>query len=480
VQPPYKPDWRGWGPRLSLAWRVSDKTVLRAGGAITTLLVNPWNQNMDIGGTPLVISPMLIDMPGQPITFHDQVTPLNLPEMFTTAGQPMFPPGQPADRLAPNTVFDIIRFTKDLASETGQPFRPYRMGGMAPNFRNGYIETFTAGLEHEFGDFKFHASYVGTAGVGLAEMYNYNGYNGATAEFAPFTVFDASGNAVGGVGPVMMMTSRSHSTFHSLQVGLGKTSPRLGLGFQANYTLSKSLDDASSPTQGGFSGPGASGSTAVIQAPSQDPRNPGAEKGPSIFDIPQAFSISFIQALPLDRLNFLRPVGRKVTSGWQFISISTIAGGPPFSVYSGVQQTGLGEDGADRPDQVGRPIFSTKRKTREDYFGLGAANASYFSIPIDLPGGTGPNSGMLGTLGRDTFRSPGLHNFDLALTKDTEFAYRQSREPLRLQFRAEFFNAFNIVNFGTPSNVLVGSGFGYISQTAGTSRQIQLSLKLYY
>jgi len=66
------------------------------------------------------------------------------------------------------------------------------------------------------------------------------------------------------------------------------------------------------------------------------------------------------------------------------------------------------------------------------------------------------------------------------LTKDTAFANRQSGEPLRLQFRAEFFNAFNIVNFGVPSNVLVGSGFGVISQTAGTSRQIQLSLKLYY
>ncbi|MGA2609857.1 MAG: hypothetical protein ABSH01_20660 [Terriglobia bacterium] len=83
-------------------------------------------------------------------------------------------------------------------------------------------------------------------------------------------------------------------------------------------------------------------------------------------------------------------------------------------------------------------------------------------------------------LGRDTFRGPDFHNFDVALTKDTEFARRGGGEPITLQFRAEFFNVFNLVNFGLPSNVAVGSGFGIISQTAGPSRQIQVSLKLLY
>ena len=49
-----------------------------------------------------------------------------------------------------------------------------------------------------------------------------------------------------------------------------------------------------------------------------------------------------------------------------------------------------------------------------------------------------------------------------------------------LEFRAEFFNIFNIVNFGLPSNIVRGTGFGLISKTAGTSRQIQFSLKLIY
>jgi hypothetical protein len=127
-----------------------------------------------------------------------------------------------------------------------------------------------------------------------------------------------------------------------------------------------------------------------------------------------------------------------------------------------------------------RPVFSTGRKIREDYFGLGSANPSFFSIPIDLPGGTGPNRGRFGMLGRDTFREPGYHNFDVALTKDTEFARRAGGEPITLEFHADFFNVFNLVNFGLPSNLVVGSGFGIISQTAGPSRQIQVSLKLRY
>jgi hypothetical protein len=49
-----------------------------------------------------------------------------------------------------------------------------------------------------------------------------------------------------------------------------------------------------------------------------------------------------------------------------------------------------------------------------------------------------------------------------------------------LQFRGEFFNVLNVVNFGVPSHTVLSPGFGVISETAGTSRQIQISLKLLY
>ncbi|HYK38683.1 MAG TPA: hypothetical protein VEU98_01585, partial [Candidatus Eremiobacteraceae bacterium] len=200
----------------------------------------------------------------------------------------------------------------------------------------------------------------------------------------------------------------------------------------------------------------------------------------STFDIRHAFSLSVFQALPFDHMSFLAGVSKRLTSGWQLLNITSISSGSPFSVYSGIQQTGVGLNGADRPDLVSAPGFSTSRPIREDYFGRGADNSSFFSIPINVPGGTGPNQGRFGTLGRNTFRGPAFHQFDFALIKDTPFGRRGKGEFGILEFRAEFFNLFNIVNFGLPSNTVRGTGFGLISHTAGTSRQIQFSLKLIF
>jgi hypothetical protein len=151
-------------------------------------------------------------------------------------------------------------------------------------------------------------------------------------------------------------------------------------------------------------------------------------------------------------------------------------------VQSGVQQTGAGFNGTDRPDQIGRPHLSTARPDRADYFGEGANNAAaFFSIPIHLAGGTGPNQGRFGSLGRETFRGPAFYNYDFAFIKDTPFGQRKSgAERVSVQFRSELFNLFNIVTLGLPNNILSGSGFGEIAKTAGNSRQIQFSLKLIY
>jgi hypothetical protein len=173
-----------------------------------------------------------------------------------------------------------------------------------------------------------------------------------------------------------------------------------------------------------------------------------------------------------------------LTKGWELLSISTITSGSPFTVYSGIQQTGAGTIGADRPDQIETPDLSSagsSTRPRDDYFGRGANNASFFAIPVGIAGGTGPNSGRFGTLGRNTFRGPAYYDFDFALIKTTPIGHRESGlERADLQFRAELFNLFNIVNMGLPANTIEGTGFGMISKTAGTSRQIQFSLKLIY
>jgi hypothetical protein len=235
------------------------------------------------------------------------------------------------------------------------------------------------------------------------------------------------------------------------------------------------MDDTSA-VLGGI--PGSAG--AILQTFAQNPLDERAEKGVSTFDVTHVFSVSVFQALPFDKVSFLQPVSRHVTGGWQLLNITSILSGPPFTVFSGIQQTSAGAGGTDRPDLLTMPNLSTSRTRREDYFGLGDNNSSFFFIPVNVPGGTGPNLGRFGTLERNTFRAPGFKQFDFALIKDTPFGRRGKSDLGLLEFRAEFFNLFNIVNFSLPSNTVRGSGFGIISHTAGTSRQIQFSLKLIF
>jgi hypothetical protein len=344
---------------------------------------------------------------------------------------------------------------------------------MSRDFRNGYIGTYSIGVDHDFGLAKLSMSYVGTAGIKLPNILPPNGYRGADISYAPFTQFDRADRAIGGYGPEFVMESGAHSSYNALQASLSKNDARLGLEFQASYTFSKSIDDTSTLLTGMSASPG-----ARIQALPQNPRDLAADRGPSTFDVTHVFSLSLIQMLPLDRAEILRGLSRKVTGGWQVLNITTLTSGLPFTVYSGIQQTGAGAGGSDRPDLVANPNFSTSGPVRDDYFGRGINNASFFSIPIHVPGGTGPNQGVFGTIGRDAFRGPSFHQFDIALIKNTPLGRRGNGEWGILQFRAEFFNIFNIVNFGLPDNTVLGSGFGMISRTAGASRQIQFSLRL--
>ncbi len=475
-QPGYRTEWKSWGPRIQAAWQILDKLVAHAGGGITVIPPNSWQDNFLTGSTPFAVMPRLLSAANAPIRYGFQITPSQLPRTYTPAGTDIFPLGRP-NTVAPNTAMDVNRYEQDVAALTpGHVVSDLALAGVDRSFGNGTLYTWTLGLERKFGNLTADANYMGTTGVKLPRCTFPNAYPGADRAFAPLTAFDSSGNVTGGFGFESEITATSHSTYHALQTSLTGTVGHDGPGIQASYTWSKSIDDTSQVI-------GVTGSTgAVAQGFPQNPYDTHPERGPSSFDVTHGFGLSAAQDLHLESAGFLHPISRKVTDGWELLSISSISSGSPFTVFSGIQQTGAGSYGVDRPDQIARPHLSTAGKVREDYFGEGANNATaFFSIPIHVAGGTGPNQGRFGTLGRNSFRGPAFYDFDFALIKDTPFGRRRTgAERIDLQFRGEFFNLFNIVNMGLPANILNGSGFGEISKTTGTSRQIQLSLKLIY
>jgi hypothetical protein len=474
-QPRYRTAMNNWGPRIQIDYHFSDHLVGHAGGALTTIPPNIWQDNQLTGSLPFVFYPRVTTAAGAQLSYGFQITPAQLPRVYTPAGVDIFASASPNDVPA-NTVVDVARLERGIASLSGQS-SPLNVQAISRGFGNAMLGTWSLGLERSLGNVTASANYVGTTAYKLARNTFPNAYPGATPAFARFTRFDATGVPVGGFGTESEITPTSHSNYHALQLSAAGQTGHGGPGMQASYTWSKSIDDTS--TVAGTSATSTVG--AIAQAAPQNPFDTHPERGPSTFDATHSFSLSLAQEIPIQTLSLLDGVNRKAVEGWQLISISSISSGTPFTVYSGIQQTGAGSANSDRPDQIAKPALSTARARREDYFGRGDNNASFFSIPINVAGGSGPNQGRFGTLGRNTFRGPAFYNFDISLVKDTPIGKRKSgSELIDIQFRSEFFNIFNIVNMGLPSNTILGAGFGLINRTAGSSRQIQFSLKVAY
>ncbi len=477
-QPTYQTDRNGWGPRVQVDWNAPLAVHVHIGGAITVIPPNIWQDNLVTGSTPYVVYPRVNAAQNGEIAYGFQITPDQLPQVYNTAGVNILAGGD-SQKVPANTVMDVNRYQQDLAAlSPSHQLSLLSLAGIDRRFGNAYLQTWTLGVERAFGGITVDVAYVGTSAFRLPRNSYPNAYPGADSNFARFTNFDSTGAVTGGFGFETVMTDTSHSSYNALQTSLSGNVGHGGPSLQASYTWSKSLDDVS----GILGGTGSAGAVTLFSP--QDPFNTRVERGPSSFDVTHAFTLSAAQDLHFEHLGAQSDRTKLLTKGWELLSISTITSGSPFTVYSGLQQTGAGTIGADRPDQVAIPDLSTagsSSRPREDYFGRGANNASFFSIPIGIPGGTGPNSGRFGTLGRNTFRGPAFYDFDFSLMKTTPIGHRENGlERADLQFRGEFFNLFNIVNMGLPANILAGTGFGMISKTAGTSRQVQFSLKLIY
>jgi len=477
-QPTYQTEWNGWGPRIQVDWNAPHAVHVHMGGAITVIPPNIWQDNLLTGSTPYVVYPRVNAAQNGEISYGFQITPDELPQVYNTAGVNVLASGDPK-KVPANTVMDVNRYQQDLAAlAPSHQLSLLSLSGIDRRFGNGYLQTWTLGLERAFGGLTADVGYVGTSAFRLPRMSYPNAYPGADSEFARFTNFDGSGAATGGFGFESVLTGTSHSSYNALQTSLSGNVGHGGPSLQAGYTWGKSLDDVS----GILGGTGSTGAVTLFSP--QDPFDTQAERGPSSFDVTHAFTLSAAQGLHFEHWGLQSDRTKLLTKGWELLSISTITSGSPFTVYSGIQQTGAGTIGADRPDKAGTPDLSSagsSTRPRDDYFGRGANNGNFFSIPIGIAGGTGPNSGRFGTLGRNTLRGPAYYGFDFALIKTTPIGHRESGlERADLQFRAELFNLFNIVNMGLPANIIAGTGFGMISKTAGTSRQVQFSLKLIY
>ena len=333
------------------------------------------------------------------------------------------------------------------------------------NPSRSYVQQWNINIQHEFpGQTVFQIGYFGTHGVHLP--YRIDDANTVFPSLVVnnnyfFPVPRGSGTRINpAVGQISALYFTGGSTYNAMQVMLTK---HLVKNFQGNisYTWGKSLDDGSSSTFGDtFAN---SISSLPLWAPTR-------RKGLSDFNIAQSFVGNLIYNLPV-----YQSAKAWIISGWQVGAIVLVSTGLPFSPL--ISGDPLGLNSAD-------PFAFANRLNTPNCQGnpVNPQNKSHY-IKTDCFAFPTPGT-MLGNGGRNSIIGPGIRDADLSLMKNNKITER-----LSAQFRVDFFNIFNFVNYATPvkaSTQLFNqagapiASAGTLTQTSTSSRQIQFAIKLIF
>lgn len=214
-----------------------------------------------------------------------------------------------------------------------------------------------------------------------------------------------------------------------------------------------------------------------MSADPNNPRNLAAERSVNGFRPLKTFRMNYILDLPVgrDRMLSSRWAGKfaQLIEGWRISGITTLEGGSPFSVeiFGDPNNDGIW---GDRPNRIGPGTLPDSERNIGKWF-----ETSDFVMP-DY---SGSNPQWFGDSGRNILMSPGSTQWDISLLKST----RVTKSGHLLEFRIQFFNAFNHVNLGWPGNyigiwdpytedLIPITTFGAIT-SADHAREIEIALK---
>ena len=249
-------------------------------------------------------------------------------------------------------------------------------------------------------------------------------------------------------GGIFEDETAANASYNSLQATFTRRFAN-NFTFNANYVWSKAIDINDDQA------------TSISAVTVSDSYNLRRDIGPAAFNYPQVFKMSWVYLSP--RIHFLGFVGREALSGWNLSGIMTDRTGHSMNVLSAVD-TNVDGNAQDRPNVVGDPHLSGSRsrtQLKAEFFNT----AAFARVPAGV---------LYGNSGRNNLIGPRAVTWNAAAMKDFLIT-----EHKRLQFRTDFFNALNDVNFSDP-NTSVGNGnFGKLTGAAA-SRQLQFCLKLYF
>jgi hypothetical protein len=238
---------------------------------------------------------------------------------------------------------------------------------------------------------------------------------------------------------VFITRNEASQRYHSLQAQFQRRMSG-GLDLLASYTWSRTMDNMSDEATAGLPVTGIGSFNTDLDR----------EFAAADFDVRHTFTSGFTWKLPSPAARAWRPLA----GGWSLQGIVRARTGFPFHVITQVVDP-LNFGSNRRVDYVGGPNWIDDPVAPRGR----RLNPAAFRIP--------PDSGRLGTLGRNSLRGFGVHQWDLAVRRE----FRLS-ETASLQFKAEAFNVANHPNFGLPNrslNPFADPFFGQPTQMLGRS-----------
>jgi hypothetical protein len=409
-------DYTNFGPRLGAAFRPDQKTVASAGFGVF----------YDNSAANAQLATQFL---GQwPDIGNLVVSSLNVPTAVS-----------PTPTVPMQSPFGVSIFP------AATPFSP-TAAGFDPHNRTPMSLQWNAGVERDLGwDTIIKLNYVGSRGIHLLDESNYN------TALTPGPGAIQSRALWNYIGVANWFESRAFNSYNAFQFSLEK---HVSNGFSAlvSYTWSKNINQGNDEYL-------VDRSLGTCQQP-YDLNSYGC-RGLAASDLPQFLSAAVVYELPFGRGKSFSTGNRVfdyLLGNWQANSIFVARSGAVFTPYvsSDIANTG---NGIVYANLVGNP--NSVQRNAAHWF-----NPAAYAVPPLY---------TFGSASRNSLRGPSYWDLDGSLFRQIPIG--EGRE---FQFRAEAFNLLNNVDLGNPNAILGTTGFGAITTTANTSREIQLALKFIF
>jgi hypothetical protein len=420
--------YKEWAPRVGIAYRLDDKTVIRSGFGIS---YTPFGDNSYAYNYPVRANNFYTNVGDG---YADTLLPSGQPATFQNG----FPLPQPV--TIPSNGIINAGANSTLLSQSENIINQ--------NFKNASVITWNIAVQRTLPmKLTLDVAYVGLKGVDT--QYSYN-MNQPTSVLGGGTASEPLDALFGKTASATVIWAGASSTYNALQVKVDRRSATFNLTTSFSYqrAMDYQQDDDGSPLWLiGFN------------------RNYARAD----FDRHYAFVQSYVYSLPYGpgRTQLHGPVNYLV-GGWQISGILTLESGSPIEdiAASGSSLNTPGE--TQTANQVG-PVSYPK--------GINVGNQWFSTSSFTQPTGV-----VFGNSGRNLFSGPGLFILNASLFKNIRI-----RERFNIEVRGEAFNITNTPEFSNPQNSITSSTYGYVTSTLGSGtgvngtgggRALQLGTKI--